>query len=95
MEKMMYQLMDYFSDHGHKTVLVGPKGRKLVPILVMESSGLTVRKVPLTEERFLTELPLPPRSRGIETVAKRFKAFGLRHGMTKAAKSFLKQISAA
>ena len=91
----MYQLMDYFSDHGHKTVLVGPKGRKLMPILVMESSGLTVKKVPLNEERFLRELPLPPRSRGINTVAKRFKAFGNRNGMTKAAKSFLKNVSAA
>ena len=94
-ERTMYQLMDYFTTHGHKTVLVGPKGRKLMPILLMESSGLTVKKVPLTEERFLKELPLPPRSRGINTVAKRFKAFGIRNGMTKSAKSFLKQITAA
>ncbi len=90
----MYELKDYFSPHGHKTVLVGPRGHKLMPILLMESSGLTVKKVPLAEERFLTDLPLPPRARSISTVAKRFKAFGNRNGMTKAAKSFLKQVTA-
>jgi hypothetical protein len=94
-EKIMYQLMDYFTTHGHKTVMVGPKGRKLMPILLMESNGLTVKMVPLTEERFLRELPLPPRSRGITSVAKRFKAFGNRTGSTKAAKSFLKQVMVA
>ena len=91
----MYKLMRYMTDHGNKSVLVGPKGRKLMPILIMESSGLTVKKVPLTEERFLHDLPLPPRSRDINSVARKFKAFGNRNGTTKAAKSFLKQMSAA
>jgi hypothetical protein len=94
MEKAMYKLMDYHTDHGHKAVLVGPPGRKLIPILVMEASGLTVKKVPLIEERYLRDLPLPPRSRGINTVARKFKAFGNRNGMTKAAKSFLNHVMA-
>jgi len=91
----MYNLMNYHTEHGNKTVLVGPKGRKLVPILMMEASGLTVRKVPLTEERYLREIPLPPHSRGIKTVARRFKSFGARTGMTKAAKSFLSNLNNA
>lgn len=91
----MYQLMDYYTDHGHKSVIVGPRGRKLMPILIMESSGLMVLKVPFSEERYLKEMPLPPRSRGIKTVVLRFRAFGNRNGMTKAAKSFLKLATAA
>ena len=91
----MYELKDYHTEHGHKTVIAGPKGRKLTPVLVMEASGLTVVKVQPREERFLRNLPLPPRARGISTVAKRFKAFGNRNGATKAAKLFLKNVLAA
>jgi hypothetical protein len=87
--------MRYHTDEGNKTVLVGPKARKKMPILVMGSKGLTVKNVPLTEERYLSELPLPPRSRGISTVIKRFKMYGNRNGATKAAKSFINKATNA
>ncbi len=92
----MYQLMNYHTNHGNKTVVVGPRGRTLMPVLIMEAGGLIVKSVPFTEERYLRELPLPPRSRGINTVINRFKMYGNRNGATKAAKSFInKAINAA
>lgn len=91
----MYQLMDYHTEQGHKSVLVGPRGRTLMPILIMEPSGLTVRKVPFAEDRYLKEMELPPRSRNIQSVVRRFRAFGNKNGMTKAAKTFLREATAA
>lgn len=92
---MCYQLMSYRTEHGMKTVIVGPKGRKLMPILMMESSGLTVRKVPLTEQRYLTDAIQSGKSKSIRSVASKFRAYGRRTGMTKAAKSFLTAVNKA
>lgn len=92
---MEYKLKTYRTEHGRKTVLVGPAGRKLMPILIMESSGLTVRKVPLIEEKYLSDPPPFKRSKSIKTIALRFRAFGNKMGMTKAAKSFLSDLTKA
>lgn len=92
---MSVELKIYCTNHGHKTVLVGPAGRKLIPILLMESSGLTVVKVPLIEQRYLSDPPPLKRAKSINTIVRQFRAFGNRVGMTKAAKLFLKQATAA
>lgn len=92
---MTYRLQNYRTDHGTKTVLVGPKGRKLLPILLMESSGLTVVKAPLSDERFLSDVIQSGKSKSMKSRVKQFRAFGKRTGMTKAAKAFLTKATKA
>lgn len=87
---MSIALMQYRYQSGahqtSKTVLVDDSGTKLLSVLVMDGS-LTVRKVPKTEERYMS--PAPGKEKAMTTRIKQFRAYGRRHGMTKAAKSFL------
>lgn len=91
----MYELKMYRTDHGEKTVLVGPAGRKLLPILMIESSGLTLRKVPLSEQRYLRDVREEKKRRSKTAVIRQFRGIGRTLGMTKAAKSFLAQATKA
>lgn len=86
---METQLQTYKTETGNKTVLVGEPGRKLLPILIMEAKGLTVKKVPLDEQRFLRDPVQAKKVPAMTTLIKRFRAFGNRVGTTKAAKRFL------
>lgn len=83
----MYELKYYRTETGEKTVLVGPPGRKLMPVLLIEGSGLTVRKVPLTDQRYMRDAPCGRKT--IKGIARQYRGIGNRLGMTKAAKSFL------
>lgn len=89
---MDVKLQMYKTDQGTKTVLVGPRGRKLLPILLIEASGLTVAKVPMIEEKFLSDPPPFKRHKSQKALAKQYRAIGKRLGMTKAAKSFLSKV---
>ena len=91
----MYELKYYRTDHGEKCVLVGPRGRKLLPILMIEGNGLTVRKVPLSEERYLRDVKDERKRRTLGGIVRQYRAIGRRSGMTKAAKTFLTQASKA
>ena len=90
---MPYELKYYRTDTGEKTVLVGPPGRKLLPVLLIEGSGLTVRKVPLSEQRYMRDAPVGRKT--IKGIAKQYSGIGNRLGMTKAAKSFLASCKSA
>ena len=83
----MYELKYYRTDTGEKTVLVGPPGRKLIPVLMIEGSGLTVRKVPITDQRYMRDAPHGRKT--LKGIARQYRGIGNRLGMTKAAKSFL------
>lgn len=83
----MYEVKSYRTDSGTKTVLVGPAGRKYVPLLMIEGSGLTVKKVPLSEQRYIADYL--GKQRPIKSVLRQYGGIGRRLGMTKAAKSFL------
>jgi hypothetical protein len=85
----MYELKMYRTDFGEKTVLVGPQGRKLMPILMIESSGLTVKKVPLTDARYMRDLTETKKRRSMSAVVRQYRGIGRRLGMTKTAKTFL------
>jgi hypothetical protein len=89
-EKTMYELKMYRTEQGEKTVMVGPPGRKLLPILMIDgSSGLTVKKVPLSDQRYLRDVREEKKRRSTSGVIRQFRGIGRRLGMTKAAKSFL------
>lgn len=86
----MYQTKQYRSEDGVKTVVVGPSGRKTFPVLMMTQTGygLVVKKLPLEEQRFLTDLPKGS-VKALRTHLRVFRHFGKTAGMTKAAKTFL------
>ena len=88
-KQMCIEVKQYRTDHGEKVVLVGKKGRTLMPILMMESGGLVVKRVPLTDARYMRDVMQSGKSKSIKTCIRQFRAFGKRTGMSKAAKSFL------
>lgn len=84
----MYEMKGYRTESGAmKTVMVGPAGRKYLPILVISGNGLTVEKVPLTEQRYITDLP--GKERPIRSVLRQYGGIRRRLGATKAATRFL------
>jgi len=92
---MNFELKNYRTDHGVKTVLIGETGRKYFQMLMMDHSGLVVKKVPLSEQRYLSDVIQNGKSKSIKTITRQYREFGKRTGMTKAAKSFLSQLSKA
>jgi len=89
----MTELRFYRTEHGEKTVLAGPHARTLMPILLIEGSGLTLRKVPISEEKYMR--PAPTSKKTIKGIAKQYRAIGNKLGMSKAAKAFLTSITNA
>jgi len=89
---MAIQIMDYHTDHGHKTVLVDDSGWKMLKVLMMDG-GLSVRTVPNTKTRYMT--PLTGKQKALTTRVKQFRAYGRQTGMTKAAKEFLTKATKA
>ena len=92
----MYKAQQYRSEDGVKTVVVGPAGRKTFPVLIMTQTGygLVVKKLPLEEQRYLTDLPKGS-VKALRTHLRVFRNFGKSAGMTKAAKTFLAQANKA
>jgi len=85
----MYELKIYRTDHGEKTVITGKPGRKLLPILMIEGTGLTVKKVPLGDRRYMRDVREEKKRRGMGGVIRQYRGIGRKLGMTKAAKAFL------
>lgn len=62
--------------------------RTRIAVLIMDAAQLTVRHVPLTEQRYMRELS----DYSVGDAARRFRQAGRRFGITKAARNFLKGI---
>lgn len=71
------------------TVLVDDRGYKYLHVLMMDGTGLTVRKVPKDHERYMRDVIQGRKLPSLATTINKFRKFGKRVGMTKAAKSFL------
>lgn len=89
----MYKVMLYRTNDGAKTVVVGPPSRKYFSVLMMDRAGLVVRKLPLDEQRYLSDAPGKPRALSSRLAI--FRRYGRTVGMTKAAKSFLAEAKRA
>jgi len=79
------QVVRYHSDIGNHIVLVAKTGRKFISIIPMDSSGIRVRKVPLSEERYFKELDYP-----VKKAKKIFRQAAKNFGVTKTARQLLK-----
>ena len=47
-------LIDYYTDHGHRTAIVKTTGRKFIHLYMIGET--TVRRVPLSEARYFTPI---------------------------------------
>ena len=89
---MSAKLSYYRSESGVKTVLYDPdRGRKYHALLMMDG-GLVVRKVPLNEERYMTECNEAKKRRNLNGAFRVFAAYGRNVGATKEAKRLLKEL---
>lgn len=92
----MYQVKMYKTDEGEKTVLVGPPGRTKMPVLIIgagKGGTLTVRNVPLSEQRYMRDVDTGRKT--IKGIARQYRGIGNRLGMSKAAKTFLTEATKA
>jgi len=78
------QVVRYRTDHGTCCALV-ESGRKWLQVIQMDSSGIRVRKVPCSDERYMTPMDYP-----LAKAKKRFRLAGRRFGITKGAKQLLR-----
>lgn len=72
------KVIDYHRDTGHKPGLLVETGRQYLHILLNEDTGLIVRKVPLSEQRYIRELDYPLR-RALARFRKIARKQGLRN----------------
>lgn len=73
-------------------MLVGPVARTRMPVILIESKGVTLRQLPATEQRYMTDTPAPKRKKSTKTIARQYRAIGSKLGISKAAKQFLSSI---
>ena len=89
---MTTELKMFHTEQGCKTVLVSDKGRKYLHLLMMDGQ-LVVRKIPKTEERYLRDVVQEKKIPALTTLVRKFRAYGKRNGMTKSAKSMLREVT--
>lgn len=85
------QLVRYRTDHGVYTAIVKP-GRKLLSVVAIDSTPITVRKTSNDEARYMRPVADYP----LRKAARQMLRAGSRNrlGMTKAARALLKEASA-
>lgn len=91
---MSIKLKNYRTEHGVKTVLVDNKGHKNLRILIIgegQKGQLTVRHVPRSEGRYLSDVIENKKRRGISGAVSVFASYARNVGATKEARAFLRE----
>jgi hypothetical protein len=91
---MSIKLRSYRTEDGVKPVLVNDKGHKNLAVLMMgegQKGKLTVRHVPKSEERYMTECHEAKKRRNLNGAIRVFASYGRNVGATKEAKAFLRE----
>ena len=82
------RLVEYKLDPSGMKVAFVEEKRKLLHCVMMENSGLMVKKVPISEERHMTDIENYSHAKA----ARIMRGFGKSHGSTKAARRLLRGI---
>lgn len=85
---MATTLKMYRTNNGTRVALVRDGGRKYLQVLMMDGP-LTVQRVPLQEAKYMEDYR-PLKAKDLKT----FRLHGKAHGMTAAARSFLREAAA-
>ena len=83
------EVVAYHSELGHTSALVLERGRKWIKIIPIESHAVRIRKVPLTEEKFMSPATFKGQPYPLPRAVKIFKRHGRTFGITKTAKKAL------
>ncbi len=83
----MREVKRYRTDEGVRVAIVGTPGRKWIPLVYLEVP-MRLRKVPLSEAKYITDLPDAP---SVRSACRNFLRFGKGVGITKGARRFLKE----
>lgn len=75
----------YHTDRGHVACLLVKRGRTLIHLIPMDSAGIRLVKVPMTEERYFTDLDTT-----ISKAKKIFRGSAKKFGVTKTARAYLR-----
>ncbi len=78
------EVVRYKTNDGQSTAIV-EAGRKWIRVILMDSGGISVKKVPKTEERFMSPLDY-----SLNKAKVKFRDSGRRFGITRAAKLLLR-----
>ena len=70
---------------GDRIGLVVKRGSRLIHLILMDSGGIKVHKVPLSEDRYITKFDYP-----VDRAKKRFRAAFKTFGGTKEARRYLR-----
>jgi len=73
------RLVNYKTEDGIYTALHVKTGRRYAQVVVMDSSGIRIRRVPKDEERFMRELPDYPIEKAKEHFRNAVKKFNNDH----------------
>lgn len=84
---MDYRLVDYRTQDGHSTAFVA-EGRKLIAVIAMDSSGIRIRKVPMSEGRYMKPIAYP-----LRRARNAFLRAGRRFGITDSARAVIKGVA--
>lgn len=87
-----FELKSYRTERGCKSALIRISGPKWMHVLVLHAP-LSVQRVPVTEQRFMTDLIKKNKPYPLNGAIKVFRRFGKASGITKGAKRFLIEAS--
>lgn len=85
----MIEPVHYRTDEGCIVALVVRRGSKWLHIIPMDSNGIAVQKIELTEERHMAPLTLSGAPYPVNRAARLFRTSGKKFGITKEAKDHL------
>ena len=88
---MTIELKSYRTSHGTRTALVDAK-RAWCHVLMMDGP-LTLKRVPITDQQFMTPLEHMGRPYPISRAIRVFRNYGRAHGISRSARLFLTEAS--
>lgn len=83
------EIVDYHTELGHTSALIIDRGTKWMSIIPIESHAVRVRRVPLTEERYMTPATFNGKPYPITRAVRHYKKHAKSFGITKSAKRVL------
>lgn len=81
------RVVRYFTTDGQFIALVVNEGRKWMHVILMDSAGIRVSRVKLTEAKWMEPIDYP-----VKKAARKFLAAGRAFGITGSARKALKEV---
>ena len=87
-------VISYHGDMAEQVAIIAGKGRKYFSLLLIESSGIVCRKVPLTEEKHFRPLLYRSSDYPLKRAVNKYLSTATRLGASKSARKALNALKA-